>query len=87
MTRLHCGFSIAAVLLAATLAAAQTPYFPSHAFDPNTRHNNFVSGWYSGQLRAIRNHPCSPDPKTHPFSPTDSSGSGRFIILSPFVSN
>ena len=78
MTRLHRGFSIATVLLAATLAAAQTPYFPSHAFDSDTRYNNFVNGWYSGQLRAMQ------EPSLLTRSKNPSVQSYRFLWLRSF---
>ena len=48
LLRLAVGFT----LLAANLAA-QTHYFPAKTFGEDPRSDQFISSWYSGQLRAL----------------------------------
>ena len=78
MTKPQRAFSIAAVLLAATLSTAQTTYFPNHAFDSDARLNKFENDWYSGQLRALH------EPSLLSQSKNASVHSYRFLWLRTF---
>lgn len=78
MTKFQHGFWIVVVLLAATLSIAQTPYFPSHAFDSDTRLSKLVNDWYSGQLRALD------EPSLFTQSKNSSEQSYRFLWLRTF---
>jgi hypothetical protein len=78
MTKLFRLCSIAAFLLAATLSTAQTSFFPSHAFDTDTRYNHFIDDWYSHQLRALN------EPSLLTQSKDPSAQSYRFLWLRTF---
>jgi hypothetical protein len=78
MTNLHRGFSIAAVLLAASLSAAQTTYFPHRAFASDARYNKFVNDWFSAQLTALD------EPSFLSRSKNSSEQSYRFLWLRTF---
>jgi hypothetical protein len=78
MTKLHRVCLIAVVLLAATLSAAQTTYFPNHAFDSDAGLNKLLNDWYSRQLTALH------EPSLLTQSKIPSTQSYRFLWLRTF---
>ena len=70
-------FALVAGLLSASLPA-QTPYFPEKTFGDDPRLDQFVSGWYSGQLKALK------EPSLLELSKTPSTESYRFLWLRSF---
>jgi len=73
MTKLHRIFSIAAVLLAATLSTAQTKYFPNHAFNSDAQLNKLFNDWSSRELTALH------EPSLLTESASPSARSYRFL--------
>ena len=61
-----------------TSLPAQTRYFPEKTFGDDPRLDQFVSGWYSGQLKALK------EPSLLELSKTPSTESYRFLWLRSF---
>jgi hypothetical protein len=72
---LHLGVGF--ILLAGNLTA-QTRYFPQKPFGDDPRLDQFVSGWYSGQLKALK------EPSLLELSKAPSTESYRFLWLRSF---
>lgn len=70
-------FALVVSFLSASLLA-QTRYFPQETFGDNPRLDQFVSGWYSGQLRALK------EPSLLELSKAPSTESYRFLWLRSF---
>ena len=77
MARLIRRFLLFQVLFA-TLAAAQTIYFPDKAFSDDSRLDKFTRDWYSGQLKALE------EPSLRARSKDTSLQSYRFVWLRTF---
>lgn len=77
MRRVFLRLGVGFILLAGSLTA-QTRYFPQKTFGDDPRLDQFVSGWYSGQLKALR------EPSLLELSKAPSTESYRFLWLRSF---
>lgn len=69
---------VAALVLGALAALAQSAYFPAKAFDSDTRSDRFMAHWFSGQLSALE------EPSLLAMSKDKSLQSYRFLWLRTF---
>lgn len=77
MRRIPLHLGVGFILFAASLAA-QTRYFPEKTFGDDPRLDRFVSGWYSGQLTALK------EPSLLELSKALPAESYRFLWLRTF---
>lgn len=71
-------FLTAALLLLSGQVLAQTHYFPEHTFGDEPKLDRFVSHWYSGQLKALK------EPSLWEEAKRSSCESYRFLWLRTF---
>lgn len=78
MSRLSKYSLVALLTVAASMASAQTSYFPPRSFDNDQRGDEFLSQWYSAALKALN------EPSLWERSKSQKEESYRFLWLRSF---